>query len=467
MSKIQNQALKNSTEAGAVLRLVPDTKVYITANSINKTLDDAITGGDIGSGGAPSVVTQNSSATYDMTSESPGTVIYHRYGPGTVYTLPTAAAGKYFTFICDTALDGTIASKMQIKAATGDIILWNNQTCDNPGYLEVTKRGVVVSVTAIDATYWVVDRVVATDHVKNTTIGLEKGVAIVGRDTWISKATFTGSQSVVGAAATLNSYVYVFKGSDNNTPTTPTTQNIQYNDTTNAWSTKSTFAFARALTAQADAFNGYAYHGGGSASGAAHTDMERYNDFANSTTTRGTTSNQHTDANAATLNGYYYYFTARQSGFPQERYNDGTNTWSSIATTGASQWYTQAFELSGYVYLPGGVIGFGGSDQRSYTYQYNDSANTFIQKSNMTYSAGYGSGASINGRGFSVGGSDGPLTTRYSSLSVYNDSLNTWTSGANSGYSRNRSSGAAASGYFYVAAGNTSGGNVTHTEQYN
>jgi hypothetical protein len=55
MSKIQNSDVKSESEliaAGATKSsLINDSKIYVSANSINKTLDDAITDGDIGSGG--------------------------------------------------------------------------------------------------------------------------------------------------------------------------------------------------------------------------------------------------------------------------------------------------------------------------------------------------------------------------------------------------------------------------------
>lgn len=53
--KIQNEDIKSAAElvsAGATAASLPnDTKVYVTANSINKTLNQAITDGDIGSSG--------------------------------------------------------------------------------------------------------------------------------------------------------------------------------------------------------------------------------------------------------------------------------------------------------------------------------------------------------------------------------------------------------------------------------
>jgi len=52
--KLQNEDHKTEAElvtaGGTKAQLLNDTKIYVTANSINKTLDDAIADGDIGNG---------------------------------------------------------------------------------------------------------------------------------------------------------------------------------------------------------------------------------------------------------------------------------------------------------------------------------------------------------------------------------------------------------------------------------
>ena len=53
--RLQNEDFKTEAElisaGGAKAQLLNDTKIYVTGNSINKTLDDAIVDGDIGGGG--------------------------------------------------------------------------------------------------------------------------------------------------------------------------------------------------------------------------------------------------------------------------------------------------------------------------------------------------------------------------------------------------------------------------------
>lgn len=68
MSKIQDSDVKNQTEAGAASRLINDTKIYVTANSINKRLDVAITDGDIGGGGGALNYVSTSTTPYNITT---------------------------------------------------------------------------------------------------------------------------------------------------------------------------------------------------------------------------------------------------------------------------------------------------------------------------------------------------------------------------------------------------------------
>lgn len=54
--RFQNEDFKSEAtlngQGGDKTNLLHDTKVYVTAMGINKTLDDAITDGDIGGGGS-------------------------------------------------------------------------------------------------------------------------------------------------------------------------------------------------------------------------------------------------------------------------------------------------------------------------------------------------------------------------------------------------------------------------------
>jgi len=64
MSKIQNSDVKGTADLTSDARLINDTKIYVTANALNKRLDQAITDGDIGGGGAIALATYQ----YDTTN---------------------------------------------------------------------------------------------------------------------------------------------------------------------------------------------------------------------------------------------------------------------------------------------------------------------------------------------------------------------------------------------------------------
>ncbi len=61
MSKLQNEDFKSEAQltgaGGTAAQLLNDTKIYVTATGINKTLDDAITDGDLSGGGSAHLIT--------------------------------------------------------------------------------------------------------------------------------------------------------------------------------------------------------------------------------------------------------------------------------------------------------------------------------------------------------------------------------------------------------------------------
>ena len=101
MSKIQRQGIKTDTEivtaGGSIANLPGDDQVYISANSINKTLKQAIEDDDIGGGGASGdplnyILGTNSNfekdlGTWNLYSETPGVEPIDGVGPNWNITL--------------------------------------------------------------------------------------------------------------------------------------------------------------------------------------------------------------------------------------------------------------------------------------------------------------------------------------------------------------------------------------------
>ena len=70
--KIMDSDIKSEADilaaGGTKSQLINDTKIYVTGNSINKTLDDAITDGDIGGGSSPVPLTKGQLITHNGTT---------------------------------------------------------------------------------------------------------------------------------------------------------------------------------------------------------------------------------------------------------------------------------------------------------------------------------------------------------------------------------------------------------------
>lgn len=95
-----------------------------------------------GTSGTPRVLTASESGKF-IISLTPGADNYN--------TLPSAAAGLYFTFWHNGSVD-----KMRVTAAAGDLIQLQNRTTAIAGYIETSLNGSVVTVVAENPQTWVV-----------------------------------------------------------------------------------------------------------------------------------------------------------------------------------------------------------------------------------------------------------------------------------------------------------------------
>lgn len=95
--KIQNEDVKSSAElasaGGTDAQLINDTKIYVTANTLNKTLAAAITAGDIGGGGS---TFSTSSPAGNVATVTTGVMYLIDSSAARTIQLPAAGAGKYF-----------------------------------------------------------------------------------------------------------------------------------------------------------------------------------------------------------------------------------------------------------------------------------------------------------------------------------------------------------------------------------
>ena len=95
--RLQNEDHKSEAElissGGAKSQLLNDTKIYVTSGGINKTLDDAITDGDIGGGGSGLLIdiTTKSASYTVLDGDGFTTILVDDTTSDRTITLPTAA----------------------------------------------------------------------------------------------------------------------------------------------------------------------------------------------------------------------------------------------------------------------------------------------------------------------------------------------------------------------------------------
>lgn len=169
MSKLQNEDFKSEAQitgaGGTASQLLNDTKIYVTADGINKTLDDAIADGDIGGGGS-SVLT-----TYIKDLKSAGTA-------GGGFTSGSWQTRDLNTQTADTSFATLSSNQIVLIAGTYDI------TATAPGFRVNRHQAKLRNVTD------------STDAIIGSSGGADDGAnnmdlsVIIGRVTIASTKTF-------------------------------------------------------------------------------------------------------------------------------------------------------------------------------------------------------------------------------------------------------------------------------------
>ena len=124
MSKIQRQGVKTDTQivagGGLISDLINDNQIYVSANSLNKTLKNAIIDGDIG-GGSVSMSSQTSLSNGGTITQDNKVFQNIRVGASSEITLSTTPFGTTAPI-----KDGTTVTLI----GTNDINLVNITTSD-------------------------------------------------------------------------------------------------------------------------------------------------------------------------------------------------------------------------------------------------------------------------------------------------------------------------------------------------
>ncbi|MDZ4810763.1 MAG: hypothetical protein SGI96_21210 [Bacteroidota bacterium] len=445
---LQGSDLKTSAESGGDANLNPDTQIYVTGNSLNKLFSAAVIAQDF-SASIPQVIT-NAATPYSMTSTVNRAVLKNTGTGIIIYQLPTAVAGKNFTFIQGA---GQRTDEIQILPESGASISLGNNVTVNPGHVKIIRRGVQVTLVALNSTTWIVQKVTSVQHQKNTSIGVsDKELSLVGRNTWVARAT-GGTAREELAGFSLNGYGYICSG----TTGANTSEANQFNDSTNAWIGRAGAGTARTGPA-GFALNGFGYNCGGFV-GAQVSTADQFNDSTNAWVGRTGIGTARYLLAGFSLNGYGYVCNGNANTNEVNQHNDSANTWTIRATGGTSRHGIPGFQLNGYGYIYGGFAGANTSEAN----QYNDSSNTWVLRAGAGTARSRSAGFSVNGYGYHCNGQNPTITNE---VNQYDDSTNTWIIRATGGTARTNPAGFSVNGYGYLCNGNT-GAVTNEVNQYN
>ena len=165
------------------------------ALGFNHSLVEASTVG----AGNPNIITAEESLT-TFTNEGTAVLNYH--------TLPTAAAGVEFNFICDDVLG------IRIQASAGDTIRLEAAVTTPGGYIESHLVAAHVTLIAIDSTQWIALSVDAEDWQMD---GLHTGEGTHGEAYWSTPAATILAAATPAKAAgnTTGLHLHGFTHTDN------------------------------------------------------------------------------------------------------------------------------------------------------------------------------------------------------------------------------------------------------------
>lgn len=126
MGKLQNEDFKTLAEltgaGGSSSQLLNDSKVYVTANGINKQLSQAITDGDIGGGlqviSGTQSITASGTISIGTSKTTQITMVVGSSGPQTASTTPFGSGGGW--------VDGTLVEVVGTDDTNTVSIVYND-----------------------------------------------------------------------------------------------------------------------------------------------------------------------------------------------------------------------------------------------------------------------------------------------------------------------------------------------------
>jgi len=274
--------------------------------------------------------------------------------------------------------------------------------------------------------------------------GASGGGGAVGGGYWSTKAGAGTARHYV-AGFSLNGFGYVCNGY---TGAAASSEVNQYNDSANTWTTKAGGGTARYGLA-GFSLNGFGYICDGATSGGVYSSLvDQYNDITNAWASRANGGTARANLSGFSLNGFSYISSGLPAAVSSEvnQYNDTANTWSTKAGAGTARRGPAGFSLNGFGYTCNGFAAANSSEVN----QYNDSANTWTTK------AGGGT-ARYNLTGFSLKGfghiCNGIAAAASSEVNQYNDAANIWSTKAGGGTARQDLAGFSLNEFGYICNG--------------
>lgn len=303
---------------------------------------------------------------------------------------------------------GRTMNRAKIYPSSGTKIVAAGGVVVNPGFLALNRKGVKVSLVALDATTWEIESATAIGHLKNTTIGMTRNIGLIGKDTWLTKQALP-TASYASGGFDLNGYGYYVCGFISSSGTATVNK---YNPDQNSW--QAAASLYACYSPFAFSFNGYGFAGTGVSVSTFFYSASRYSDTADAWTGVIASPIWAADPGSSALNGYGYYVGGYDNGgvlTSTLRYNSGLDNWSYMATVPSSSGRPVSVTSNGYIYNT--------PCSNAAWYQFNDSFNAWVTKASFIAGVGEKNGFALNGKVYINGGADG---ANYE----YDDSVGAW-----------------------------------------
>jgi len=258
---------------------------------------------------------------------------------------------------------------------------------------------------------------------------------IVGGNFWTIKNNIGTARKWLGGFS-VGGYGYNCAGEESGP--TYSSASEQYNDTLNLWTSKQALNIIQGGPTVGFSLHDFGYIVNG-ASGISGTNWskycQKYNILTNTWATKTETNILHGRAGGCSIGSFGYVFAGLSAageaspGLKSERYNDLLNTWTYVADGLTNRSYISSFEFNNFGYIVGGATSLTASTP--ITERYSDILNLCVSRKSLPFttvtSPVEAGGFSVNSHGYYFGGYHITAGTFYKNMYEYNDIGDYWT----------------------------------------